>query len=83
MANEKHHSWMGDKVGYYALHSWVTRHLGKPQECVYCGKDKSEGTIDWASISRKAKRDLNDFISLCRSCHRNYDYQNGKTLIEA
>ena len=84
LKSDSHPSWKGDEVGYAALHSWVTRNMGKPQECVYCGKTRIEGVIDWASISHKAKRDLNDFISLCRSCHRNYDYQNNKiNLLEA
>ena len=44
---------------------------GTPKECVYCGE--VEKRLEWASISHKAKRDLNDYITLCVPCHRNYD----------
>lgn len=68
----KPHNWKGDYVGYTALHSWVRRHKGKPKDCKICGKEKSR--YEWANISRKYKRDLNDWISLCTSCHQYADY---------
>jgi hypothetical protein len=71
---DKQWLWKGDKVGYFALHHWVNRKLGKPCECVYCGSEKK---LQWASVSHKAKRDLNDYISLCVSCHKNYDLRGG------
>lgn len=71
---DKQWLWKGNKVGYYALHHWINRQLGKAWECVYCGKDRLDGLrIHWASISHHAKRDLNDYISLCVSCHKTYD----------
>lgn len=68
-------NWKDNKVSYGGLHMWVRKYLGKIKECVYCG---SEGKIEWASISHKAKRDLNDYIPLCRICHGKYDaeYRN-------
>lgn len=74
---EKNPKWMGDRVGYFALHHWINRRLGKPVECVYCGKENWESRLHWASISHKAKRDLNDYISLCALCHKNYDLKGG------
>lgn len=73
MVGTKNHLWKGTKVGYRALHHWVEKWLGKAYECVYCGRNKLETRIHWASISHKAKRDLNDFISLCVLCHKHYD----------
>ncbi len=73
MANEKHGNWKGDSVGYNALHTWVSRKLGKEKECSYCGEDFRFKKIEWASISHKAKRDLTDYIPLCTSCHAGYD----------
>jgi hypothetical protein len=75
---EKNHKWKGDKVGYFSLHNWVKRKLGKPKECVYCGRDALDTRIHWASISHKAKRDINDYISLCPSCHWKYDRASRK-----
>lgn len=68
---ENHWLWKGDKVSYGNLHLWVRRHLGEPSKCIYCGKSK--GRLHWANISRKYKRDLKDFMSLCVSCHKKYD----------
>ena len=65
--------WKGKNVGYFALHHWVNRQLGKPQECVYCGKGSGENKLQWANVSHEYKRDLSDFISLCIPCHKNYD----------
>lgn len=73
LQDEKHPNWVGDRVNYFALHHWVNRKLGKAQECVYCGKSKNDGRIQWASVSHKAKRDLDDYISLCVKCHKGYD----------
>lgn len=71
ISNENHYLWKGDKAGYQSIHHWIRKQLGKPMECVYCGdRDKR---LEWASISHKARRDLNDYISLCCKCHSKYD----------
>jgi hypothetical protein len=74
LLGDKHPKWKGDDVGYGALHGWVKRELGKPCECVYCGEREKQ--LDWANIDHKYKRKLEDYISLCRSCHRKYDLNN-------
>lgn len=71
ISNEKHPLWKGDDVSYGGLHYWITRKLGKPAECMYCGEDQRR--LHWASISHKAKRDVDDYISLCVKCHSAYD----------
>lgn len=58
--------WMGDAVGYTALHSWVKRRLHRPKRCQSCGKVKR---LDLANISQKYLRDLSDWEWLCRRCH--------------
>lgn len=70
--NENHHNWKGDKIGYFALHSWVTRKLGKPSKCEHCG-DTSERKYHWANISKMYKRDLSDWVRLCIPCHMKFD----------
>jgi len=72
-------AWKGDNVGYSGLHEWVRKHLGKPTECVYCGKD--EGKLNWANVSHEYKRELEDFMSLCISCHRKYDYEFERSFV--
>lgn len=71
-SNEKNSQWKGDQVGYFALHNWVKRHLGKPLSCKM--EDLTcKGKFEWANISRKYLRDLTDWMSLCKSHHYRYD----------
>ncbi len=69
------HNWKGDDVGYSALHDWVARQLGKPRECEHC-KSKTKKVYHWANKSGDYKRDINDWIRLCVSCHSKYDREN-------
>jgi hypothetical protein len=74
ISNENHFAWKGDKVGYFALHSWVRRKLGKAQKCEFCGKEKTTPkNVQWANKSGKYFRDLTDWIQLCVKCHKEYD----------
>ena len=66
----KNPKWKGDDVGYYALHQWVYRRLGKAIKCKRCGKNS--GRIEWANKSREYKRQIDDWISLCKKCHGKY-----------
>ncbi|MEK7180323.1 MAG: NUMOD3 domain-containing DNA-binding protein [Patescibacteria group bacterium] len=71
-------AWKGDSVGYGGLHEWIRKHLGKANKCKNgCVSRKYE----WANISQEYKRALTDFMSLCTSCHRKYDYQFERGLI--
>lgn len=66
--------WKGDDVGYGGLHTWVSRKLGKPNTCEFCGKSGLTGQkIQWANKSGRYHRNVNDWLRLCRSCHRKYD----------
>ena len=76
--NEKHPNWKGDSVGYGALHSWIKRKFGLANKCCQCGSDKN---VDWANKSRTYKRDLSDWMQLCKKCHRVYDGANEKMII--
>lgn len=68
--------WKGSKVSYRALHSWVQKHLGKPDKCSTCLKSGLTGRkIHWSNISGDYKRDLQDWQRLCAKCHSAYDAQ--------
>lgn len=80
----KHFAWKGDDVGYEALHAWIHRVAGKADRCCYdnCSypRKNADGVLmvkpkrfEWANISKKYKRDLSDWTTLCASCHRKYD----------
>ena len=59
-----------DNAGYQAVHTWLRRHFVKPKNCEYCGE---ENKLDWASKTKEYKRDINEYIALCRSCHIKLD----------
>lgn len=65
-----HYKWTGDRVTYGSLHDWIFYHRGKAKICEFCG---SKNNVEWANKSHEYKRDLNDWLSLCKKCHRNYD----------
>jgi len=67
---EKNPMWKGDKVGFRALHAWVTRELPKPQTCELCHR---RPPLDLSNISGKYKRELSDWQWLCRRCHMQLD----------
>jgi len=67
-------SWKGNDVGYDGLHRWVSRHLGKPDTCENCGVNGLSGKkIHWANKDHEYKRNLEDWLRLCASCHVAYD----------
>lgn len=73
-----HFNWKGDKVGYGALHAWIKRRLAKPMACNHCGEIKS---LDLANKSHLYKRELNDWLWLCKKCHTKYDDSVNKSWI--
>jgi hypothetical protein len=74
MMDNKNPAWKGENVGYGSLHRWVETHLGKPQICEFCGKENNiKRGIDWANKSGLYKRELSDWLRLCKSCHKIYD----------
>lgn len=72
LRGENHIYWKGDKVGYSALHKWVTNRLGRPNHCAHCHTEVAK-RYEWANISHAYKRDLSDWIRLCCTCHSLYD----------
>lgn len=73
-AGSKNGSWVGDLISYSGIHTWVRKKLGTPTTCKHCGKTGLSGrNIDWANKDHSYKRNLTDWIRLCRPCHRIYD----------
>lgn len=75
---EKSINWRGDNVGYFALHKWVRKWKGHAKCCENCGKKgKRIGrmwNIEWSNCDHRYRRVLEDYIGMCRSCHKKYDY---------
>ena len=81
MGDEKHPKWKGEKAGKGAKHAWIKRNKGEPKECEHCGSRSKKKTYDWANIDHKYRRVLEEYLRLCRSCHRKYDIKNNNYKI--
>lgn len=73
MTGKNNPKWKGNDVGYLGLHAWINRQLGKPKVCEHCGAAKN---LHWANVDHTYRRNLDDWISLCVSCHKKYDTKN-------
>ena len=69
---ENSRRWKGDTASYVAKHMWISKHNKKTGICQECGNSKNTRT-EWSNISGTHKRDINDYIELCPSCHRKKD----------
>ncbi len=67
---DRHPAWKGNDVSYQELHRWVRRNKTLTGTCSHCGRAKP---TEWANLSREYQRDLDDWIELCKLCHRRYD----------
>jgi len=69
---EKHGMWKGDKAKYSARHMYMASTYGKAKECELC-HTTTKKWFDWANISGEYKREREDWIQVCRPCHRGLD----------
>ena len=79
-------NWKGENAGYVAKHTWIVKHYGNAKKCenkkcVYPRVNSKNVYIEapkrfeWALIKgKKYTRNVKDYIQLCPSCHRKYDY---------
>lgn len=74
-SEENHHNWKGDAVGYSAKHMWMSKKAGQPRYCEHC-KRTNKKKYEWANKDHKYRRKITDYLRLCTSCHRKYDYEN-------
>lgn len=92
MTGELHPLWKGSGVSYSGLHHWIKRELGlatkcENKACVY-PRLNADGKLmykptkyEWANVSKKYKRDVKDFISLCASCHQKWDLNHLEIIL--
>jgi hypothetical protein len=60
-----------ESISLSALHDYIRKRLPKASACGHCGD--SSKPLDMANKSHEYKRELTDWIWLCRKCHVNYD----------
>ena len=70
-------NWRGEKVGLVALHNRVRVVKGNPVKCEFCGENKKGLRYEWANMTGNYF-DIDDYRSLCVSCHRKYDSKRRK-----
>lgn len=57
-------------------HYWIKRNFGKADRCDNCHiKDSSR--YEWSNKNHKYNLVRGEWQRLCKSCHSNYDIQNG------
>ena len=76
---ERHHAWKGDNATYVAVHVHIARVKGRPSKCERCGTESAK-KYEWANVDHRYSRNPDDYVRMCTSCHRNYDYVNGLSL---
>jgi len=75
-AGKEHQNWKGDEVGYQGVHIWIRKNKGTPKKCEECGTTNRKKWYEWANKDHTYKRNLEDWIRMCRGCHRKYDTRN-------
>jgi len=68
----KNNKWKGEEASYFAKHIWANNHFGRPRFCEHC-KCSSRKMYHWANISKEFKRERDDWLRLCVSCHKKFD----------
>jgi len=58
---------------YRAVHYWIAKQMGKPQECENCGCTDGDVAYEWANLSGEYLRDISDWARLCKRCHNLID----------
>lgn len=70
---DKSSAWKGKKASYKAQHKWINERYGKADRCESIDCLRISHTYEWANISGHYRRDIDDYIKLCRSCHQLFD----------
>lgn len=76
--NHKNGQWKGEKVKYHALHTWVKARKPKTKLCENCKKVPPR---DLANKGHTYKRNIKDYMWLCRSCHNSFDREKKEIKI--
>lgn len=74
------YQWKGDDATYFSKHTWVAKQKGKASMCEHC--HESGKKYQWSNIDHKYSRKLEDYVSLCISCHLKYDRAVGNRVME-
>lgn len=72
--NDKAPNWKGDNVGKITVHRWLDINFGRHRICEIGNCTRPSIVYDWAlKTGKKYEKKRENFLRLCRSCHRRYD----------
>ena len=72
---KNHPSWVGNSITYKGLHNWLINKFGKATKCEISNCKNISKKFDWAlKKNRLYVRNIKNFLQLCRSCHKRYDF---------
>lgn len=70
---------MKTKYHYRIVHSWLAKHYGKADHCENPECNGKGIVFEYAlKIGHEHDRNRDNYLMLCRSCHRNYDMTDEK-----
>lgn len=70
------------KFNYRIIHTWINKHYGKADRCDNPNCPHKSNTYEYCLKNGKNHdRNIDNYIKLCRSCHRRYDMTTEKKQI--
>ena len=81
ISGKNNYQWK-ENPGYFALHNWLKNYYGKASKCenLNC-QHQNPKRFEWALLKDKDyERKRENFIQLCCSCHRKYDYTDEQRI---
>lgn len=66
-------NWVGSKIGYNGIHSFIRRNKPYVDKCEECGAPQGSLKLDAANVSGRYLIDFSDWRWLCRLCHMKSD----------
>lgn len=79
---KKHGRWKGNNVDIITMHVWLSSWYNKLNICqnIYC-ETKDIKRTEFAKLKgKKYIKDINNYVELCTSCHRKYDFTRKRII---
>lgn len=85
VSGENSKLWLGENAGYFSKHEWIREQGIDRSKCSHCGINglhykNGRWSIEFCNISGEYKRNVEDWITLCRKCHRKMDLNKNKIV---
>lgn len=67
---------------YSAIHQSLLREYGKAPLCIFDNSHESNN-YEWANVTGEYTRNLEDYLPMCQSCHRKFDWSEKQRVLSA